>query len=250
METTLWRILGWTSKEEPRSQCITIKDNALCEGTPFVFQLAAAYLRTGFRLLYISTETCWYSVYLSLKKMGIQLDSATMIKRILFVDCVPTSSGTKEESALPRCFYKYVSLEDCSERNLIYQVITLIQECVSNEETEKLVSLGIVVDSASTIPFLSNDVNSPSLLFRYLRSVAWNPKIGTYAIVQRVHQDMDQTKLLLETTFHQAVQCTLEALPFGRSLQQEGHLRVEQFAQPTKEILYKIQENQIKFFTV
>ncbi|GJD06815.1 Nuclear pore complex protein Nup107 [Galdieria sulphuraria] len=211
MQVAWWRLLGWSAKDKPLSQYIVVKDNAFCEGAPFMYQLASVYLQNNFCLLYLSTETPWYSLYLSLRKLGVRLDSSFFKGRILFLDV-----NVKNPYDLTR------------------QVCSSMDQWLTERLDSEPLSLAILVDSATSILYLSNQSNSFSLLFHYLRVMG---------------RKLSPT-LYCEAKFYDSLILQLDALPLGVPSEQDGRLSIEERDQAISTVLFKILENQIKFFTI
>ncbi|GJQ12111.1 hypothetical protein GpartN1_g3902.t1 [Galdieria partita] len=249
MEIAWWRLLGWSSKDKPLSQYIVVKDNAFCEGAPFMHQLASTYLQNNFFLLYLSTETPWYSLYLSLRKLGVRLDSKVFKKRILFFDCLDSSETSGQNC--PECFFQPFNRKIKDPYDLVSQVCSWTDQWLNGRSDPEPLSLAVIVDSATSILYLTGQSDSFSLLFHYLRAMERKLNPALFCVCQLVHFDMGYgDELLKEARFYDSLILHLDALPLGVPSEQDGRLSIEGRDQAIDTVLFKILENQIKFFTI
>lgn len=243
--------MGWPSEDQPLSQYIVVKDCALCEGTPFLHQIAAAYLRNGFFLVYLSAETPWYSLYLNLRKLGIRLDSSQGRKRILFFDAADPSETNSNED-YPDCFMEHVAINIRNGFDWIGQICNLMDKYLSERrDPEHPLPVAVMLDSSTSISFLNKESDTVGSLFHYLRVMEQKLAPTIYCVCQLVHFDMGYgEELLQEAKFYDSLVLHLDALSLGASSEQDGRLSVEDRDQVTYRVLFKILENQIKLFTI
>lgn len=138
-----------------------------------------------------------------------------------------------------------------NDHNWIGQVCSLTNQLVSERSDYEPLSVAVIVDSATSIRYLTSQPDSFSFLFHYLRVMEQKLQPALYSICQLVHFDMGYgEELLKETRFYDSLVLHLEALPLGASSEQDGRVSVEDRDQVTYTALFKILENQIKFFTI